>query len=140
MKRDYPDRPIVGVIAVIQRNAAFLLVRRAKAPDQGRWGFPGGVLELGETVFEAAARELHEETGVAGVGPRFLTSLDVIEHDTAGRVARHYTLIAVAMTSASGEASAADDADAVGWYRLEDLETLPVLPAVGRIMMEALDI
>ena len=84
--RRYPDRPIVGVLAVVLRGERVLVVRRANPPMPGRWGFPGGVLELGETVAQGAMRELHEETGVIAeaIGP--LTVIDTIDRDNEGRV------------------------------------------------------
>ena len=96
--RRYPDRPIVGVLAVVMRGDRALIVRRANPPKAGRWGFPGGVLELGETVAEGAMRELFEETGVIAEPAG---SLDRHRHDRsrrrgpgavplrAGRGARH---------------------------------------------------
>jgi len=63
-QRRYPDRPIVAVLAVVLRGERALIVQRAQQPNAGRWGFPGGVLELGETVAEGAMRELFEETGI----------------------------------------------------------------------------
>jgi 8-oxo-dGTP diphosphatase len=63
--RRYPERPIVGVLAVVMRGERAPAARRANPPMSGRWGFPGGVLELGETVAQGAMRELFEETGVA---------------------------------------------------------------------------
>src|SRR5436305_12582653 len=62
--RRYPDRPIVAVLAVVLRGEQALIVQRAQQPNAGRWGFPGGVLELGETVAEGAMRELFEENGI----------------------------------------------------------------------------
>src|SRR5438093_10649874 len=62
--RRYPERPIVGVLAIVMRGDRVLVVRRANPPLLGRWGFPGGVLELGETVAQGSMRELEEETGV----------------------------------------------------------------------------
>jgi len=66
--RRYPDRPIVAVLAVVLRGdgseTRALIVQRAQQPNAGRWGFPGGVLELGETVAAGAMRELFEETGI----------------------------------------------------------------------------
>src|SRR5579859_1593931 len=95
MSRDYPSLPMVGLLALVRRGDRFLLVRRAKPPNQGRWGFPGGVQELGETVIEAAQRELGEETGVLAGDPRVFTALDAIERDEDGRVRYHYTLVVV---------------------------------------------
>src|SRR6201987_3704228 len=93
--RRYPDRPIVGVLAVVLRGKRALVVRRANAPMSGRWGFPGGVLELGETVAQGAMRELLEETGVIAEAAGPLTVIDTIDRDGEGRVRYHYTLVAV---------------------------------------------
>ncbi|MEN7538812.1 NUDIX domain-containing protein, partial [Aurantiacibacter flavus] len=57
-----PQRPIAATIAVVLREGQVLLVRRANPPDAGRWGFPGGKIETGETIEQAAIRELYEET------------------------------------------------------------------------------
>ena len=84
--RRYPDRPIVGVLAVVMRGDRALVVRRANPPMPGRWGFPGGVLELGETVAQGAMRELFEETGVKAEAAGPLTVIDTIDRDKDGRV------------------------------------------------------
>ncbi len=130
--RRYPDRPIVGVLAVVLRGDRALVVRRANPPMAGRWGFPGGVLELGETVAEGAMRELVEETGVVAepIGP--LTVIDTIDRDDEGRVRYHYTLVAVRGSWRSGEAVAGDDAEEVAWLsRAEIVEGgLPTAPAL----------
>jgi|ERR1700735_3742496 8-oxo-dGTP diphosphatase len=139
MNRSYPTRPIIGILALVRRGDRFLLVRRAKPPNQGYWGFPGGVQELGETVLEAAERELAEETGVRAAAPRILTAFDAIERDEDARIRYHYTLIAVLFDWLSGEGAAADDAEALGWFRLQDIETLPALPAVGSLILQVLE-
>jgi 8-oxo-dGTP diphosphatase len=88
--RRYPDRPIVGVLAVVLRGERALVVRRANPPMARRWGFPGGVLELGETVAEGAMRELLKETGVVAEPIAMLTVIDTIDRDDEGRVRFHY--------------------------------------------------
>src|SRR3954452_13385112 len=97
--RRYPDRPIVAVLAVVLRGdgpeTRALIVQRAQQPNAGRWGFPGGVLELGETVAEGAMRELFEETQVVAEPAGWLDVHDAISRDEAGKVQFHYTLIAV---------------------------------------------
>jgi 8-oxo-dGTP diphosphatase len=121
--RRYPDRPIVGVLAVVMRGDRVLVVRRAYPPMRGRWGFPGGVLELGETVAQGAMRELIEETGVAAESAGPLTVIDTIDRDDEGRVRYHYTLVAVIGHWRSGEGTAGDDADEVAWLtRAEIIE------------------
>jgi 8-oxo-dGTP diphosphatase len=139
VNRDYPTQPLVGILALVRRGDRFLLVRRAKPPNQGYWGFPGGVQELGETVVEAAERELTEETGVRAQTPRIFTALDAIERDADGRVRYHYTLVVVLFDWLAGEGEAADDAEALGWFRLQDIETLAALPAVGTLILQALE-
>lgn len=93
MPRDYPDRPIVGVGAVLFRDDRLLLVRRGKPPRAGQWSLPGGKQELGETLAEAMTRELAEETGLVPARLELLTTVDLIERDEAGRVRFHYTLV-----------------------------------------------
>jgi 8-oxo-dGTP diphosphatase len=119
--RRYPERPIVGVLAVVLRGDKALVVRRANPPMAGRWGFPGGVLELGETVAEGAMRELFEETGVVAdpIGP--LTVIDTIDRDGEGRVRFHYTLVAVRGQWRSGDGVPGDDADDVAWLSRADI-------------------
>src|SRR5208337_87070 len=119
--RRYPDRPIVGVLAVVLRGGRALVVRRANPPMAGRWGFPGGVLELGESVAEGAMRELFEETGVTAEAAETLTVFDTIDRDDEGRVRHHYILIAVCGTWRTGEGVAGDDADEVAWLSREEI-------------------
>ena len=121
MQREYPERPLVGVGVVVQRGDRVLLVRRAKPPRANAWSLPGGLQKLGEAVFAAAAREVREETGVIAEGWRLIATADLIEHDDAGRVRYHYTLIDVAATWCAGEAVAGDDACAVVWADVDDL-------------------
>ncbi len=107
--RRYPDRPIVAVLAVVLRDARVLIVQRAQQPNAGRWGFPGGVLELGETVAEGAMRELFEETQVVAEPAGWLDIHDAISRDDEGKVQFHYTLIAVRGVWKAGEGVAGDD-------------------------------
>src|SRR5271169_2779020 len=101
--RRYPERPIVGVLAVVVRGERALVVRRSNPPMAGFWGFPGGVLELGETIAQGAMRELLEETGVVAEPIGLLTVIDTIDHDEEGRVRYHYTLVVVRGVWRSGE-------------------------------------
>jgi ADP-ribose pyrophosphatase YjhB (NUDIX family) len=130
--RRYPDRPIVGVLAVVMRGDRVLVVRRANPPMPGRWGFPGGVLELGETVAQGAMRELAEETGVEAEAGGPLTVIDTIDRDPEGRVRYHYTLVAVVGHWRSGEGVAGDDADKVAWLTRAEIvaQNLPTAPAL----------
>ena len=130
--RRYPERPIVGVLAVVVRGDRVLVVRRANPPMPGRRGFPGGVLELGETVAQGAMRELAEETGVEAEAGGPLTVIDTIDRDEEGRVRYHYTLVAMIGHWQSGEGVAGDDADEVAWLTRAEIvaQNLPTAPAL----------
>jgi 8-oxo-dGTP diphosphatase len=130
--RRYPDRPIVGVLVVVLRGDQALIVQRRQQPNAGRWGFPGGVLELGETVFQGAMRELLEETGIVAEPAGFLDIHDAITRDEEGRVQFHFTLIAVRGVWRSGEGIAADDAADCAWVSRDDIvaEKYPTFPTL----------
>lgn len=117
-------RPTVAVLALVARDGHVLLVRRANPPDQGRWGFPGGRVEPGESYLAAALRELEEETGIAADAPELLTVLDFIEHDGEGTLAHHFAMIAVRCRWISGEGLAADDALEARWFSLAEIGAL----------------
>jgi ADP-ribose pyrophosphatase YjhB (NUDIX family) len=119
--RRYPERPIVAVLAVVLRDDRALIVQRAQQPNAGRWGFPGGVLELGESVAAGAMRELREETGIIAEPAGWLDVHDAISRDAEGRVQFHYTLIAVRGIWRSGEGEAADDAAATAWASRDEI-------------------
>ena len=134
MTRMYPKQPVVGVGVIVCRDDRVLLVRRAKAPGEGNWSLPGGAQELGETVIEAARREVLEETSVSVDVLGLVDVVDSIHADSAGRVRYHYTLVDVVAEWRAGEARPLDDAAAVAWVergRLDEhdlrLETLRVI-------------
>jgi 8-oxo-dGTP diphosphatase len=113
--REYPDRPWVGVGVVVWQDERVLLIRRGRAPRLGQWGLPGGAQSAGETLFEAAAREVLEETGLEVVPQAVVTALDSISRDEAGNVQFHYTLVEVLAECGPGEPKAADDAMDARW-------------------------
>ena len=130
----------MAVLAVVMRGERALIVQRANAPNQGRWGFPGGVLELGESFADGAMRELFEETGVTAEAADTLSVFDAIDRDGEGRVRHHYVLIAVRGIWRSGEGIAGDDAGAVQWAsRAEIIEQgLWIAPLLLPLMERAL--
>jgi 8-oxo-dGTP diphosphatase len=135
MKREYPDRPIVGALAVVRRSGSVLIIQRARPPSAGRWGFPGGVQELGETVFEAARRELAEETGIEAEPYGSLPVLDVIRPDDAGLIRSHWTLVPVLCDWRSGEGALSNEVLALRWIEPAAIATsgLDVLPDLARL-------
>ena len=140
-ERAYPAAPRVGVLAIARRGEKLLLVRRRNPPDAGKWGFPGGAQELGETVAAAAVRELAEETGVRAEPSGVLDVVDFIERDEEGRVRFHYTLIAVLLAWCHGEGVAGDDADELRWLTLVEVDALLASASerVGPIARKALE-
>jgi ADP-ribose pyrophosphatase YjhB (NUDIX family) len=121
MSREYPERPFVGVGVVIWRDERVLLVRRGRPPRQGRWSLPGGLQELGETVFQAAVREVLEETSLTVEPTALVDVVDLIEPDRDGRVRYHYTLVDVSAEWRAGEPVAGDDVAHAEWFTLDTL-------------------
>jgi ADP-ribose pyrophosphatase YjhB (NUDIX family) len=115
--REYPDRPWVGVGIVVWQDDEILLVRRGKSPRLGEWSIPGGAQALGETVFQAAIREVFEETGVTVRPTGIVTVVDSVIRDAEQRAQFHYTLIEISAEWTAGEAVAASDVDDVCWVK-----------------------
>lgn len=124
MIREFPEHPLIGVGAVIIEGDRLVLVKRAYPPIQGQWSIPGGVLEVGETVREAAVREAHEETGLIVEPGELLGVYDRILHDPEHRVQYHYVLIDFFCRAVGGELHAASDAAEVRWFTRAELSTL----------------
>lgn len=124
MKREYPEHPLVGVGSIIIERSRVLLVKRAHPPIQGRWSIPGGVLEVGEMVRDAAIREAREETGLIVEPGELLGVFDRVLRDSEERVQYHYVLIDFLCRPVGGELCAASDAEEVRWFTLEELPAL----------------
>jgi ADP-ribose pyrophosphatase YjhB (NUDIX family) len=124
MQREFPEVPLVGVGAIIIEDSRVLLVKRAHPPLQAQWSIPGGVLEVGELVREAAIREVREETGLAVAPGELLGVYDRILRDPEQRVQYHYVLIDFLCRRTGGELLAADDAAEVRWFTQGELPSL----------------
>lgn len=120
--------PRVGVGAVLIENARVLLVRRGTEPGKGMWAIPGGLVELGETLQQAAEREIREETGLTiRAGDPFHT-FDLIQRDGNGNVGIHYVIVDLQADYVSGEVTPGDDAADARWVDAEEIRSLPVTP------------
>src|SRR6266853_6249777 len=124
MRREYPESPLVGVGAVIVENHRVLLIRRGQPPLLGEWSLPGGVLECGETLREAVAREAREETGLVVETDEMLGVYERLIRGDEGRVRYHYVLIGFLCRPVSGDLKAGSDAAAVRWFTLGELPPL----------------
>jgi 8-oxo-dGTP diphosphatase len=124
IRREFPELPLVGVGTIIIEVDRVLLVKRAHPPIQGQWSIPGGVLEVGEMVREAAVREAREETGLTVEPGDLLGVYDRILRDAERRVQYHYVLIDFLCRRVGGELLAASDAAEVRWFRREGLPVL----------------
>jgi len=134
MKRDYPDRPIVGVGAVIVENGRALVVRRGTEPLKGEWSIPGGVVELGETLRQAAAREAQEETGLEVEPGEVLEVVDRIMRDPQQKVQYHYVLVDFLCRRISGEARPGADASELHWISPHELESFPIADSAAAVI------
>jgi 8-oxo-dGTP diphosphatase len=139
MTREYPDLPLVGVGAVIVENGRVLLVKRGHPPLKGEWSIPGGVLEVGETLREAAAREAREETCLEVEPSELLGVYDRVLRDDDGRVLYHFVLIDFLCRPIGGKAQAADDADEVQWFTPDGLGDLQLAEDTAEVIRLGLE-
>ena len=138
MKREYPERPLVGVGAVIVEGERVVLVRRSAEPMAGEWSIPGGLLEVGETMRAGAEREAREETGLQVEAGEVLEVLDRIVPDADGKPRFHYVLIDFLCRPVAGELRAGGDAAEARWAREAELAGLGVAEAAVKVIRKAL--
>ncbi len=125
--------PRIGVGAVVIRGREILLVKRKYPPFKGKWSIPGGHLKPGETVFQAALRELLEETSVRG---RALGIVDIHElvMEGGGGVERHYLLVDVLVEYTGGSVEAGSDAEDAKWFAIEEALGADVTPSTRKLL------
>lgn len=112
--------PLVGAGAVVQDDdGRLLVVQRGRAPARGRWSLPGGRVETGERAADAAAREVHEETGLQVEVTSFLGFLEHISED------HHIVILDFRAAVVAGRLAAGDDADEAAWVTRHELEGRP---------------
>jgi len=136
--RQYPERPVVGVGAVIVSEGKVVLIRRRFEPLAGRWSLPGGALELGETLETAVAREMREETGLeVEVGP-IIEVFDRIMLDDEKRVQYHFVLVDYLCWPLSGDLRASSDVEAAVLVAPEDLGRYDLTDKATAVIEQAL--
>jgi ADP-ribose pyrophosphatase YjhB (NUDIX family) len=139
-ERQFPARPIVAVGAVVLagdgEGRAVVLARRGREPHAGVWSLPGGAVEAGETLVEAVAREVREETGLVVRPIDVVGVFDEIVREPDGRVRYHYVIVDYLCRATGGALRAADDADEVAAVPVSEIDARPLSPrvraAIGR--------
>jgi ADP-ribose pyrophosphatase YjhB (NUDIX family) len=139
-ERRYPDRPFIGVGAVIVDGPRVVLVRRGAEPLRGQWSLPGGAVEIGETLEACVAREMVEETGLeVAVGP-VIDVFDRITRDDEQRVQYHYVLVDYLCWPVSGALRAGSDVDAAVWADASELSGYHLASKATAVIMRALEL
>jgi 8-oxo-dGTP diphosphatase len=136
--RAYPARPFLAVSAAIYREGRILLVRRARAPGRDLFSLPGGVVEAGETLAGAVAREVLEETGLIVEPVRLAGHREVIMRDADGRVERHFVILAFACRWRAGEAAPSDEVAEARWVAPDEIAGLATTGGLADIIAAAL--
>jgi 8-oxo-dGTP diphosphatase len=139
MKREYPDAPLIGVGAIIIEDDRVVLVKRAHAPLLGEWSIPGGMLEVGETLRQAAVREVLEETGLHVEVGELLGVFDRIVRDADERTLYHYVLIDFLCRRIGGEPQAGCDAAEARWFTRGEIGELALAEDTAEVIQLGLD-
>jgi ADP-ribose pyrophosphatase YjhB (NUDIX family) len=134
--RLFPARPILAASVAVFRHGRVLIARRARPPLAGLYSFPGGGVEIGETLREAALRELFEEVGVEAEILGFIDHVEPIAYEGA-RVRTHFVIAAFAARWRAGEARVSDEIDAIAWIEPERIGEFLTTPELPRLIAAA---
>lgn len=138
--RRYPERPVVGVGAVIFVEGRVVLIRRRYEPLAGQWSLPGGTLELGETLEAGVAREVREETGlIVEVGP-VLEIFDRILLDEHRKVRFHFVLIDYLCRQVGGQLVHGSDVSDVVLADPAALDVYGLTPKAADVVRQAVSL
>jgi 8-oxo-dGTP diphosphatase len=132
LRREYPSQPVVGVWVVIMDCGRLVLVRRGAEPALGKWSFPGGAVELGEAVRDAAVREAREECGldVELLDGAPMDVYDILKVDEGGRLRYHYVLLQFLARPKEGALKSTSDVTDARWVPLEEVENCDLTESV----------
>jgi 8-oxo-dGTP diphosphatase len=135
--RLFPTNPLLAASAACFRDGRVLLAVRGRSPLDGLYSLPGGLVETGETLAEAALRELREEVGVEAKLIGFVAPVEVIERDPEGRVRLHMVVVAHAVRWVSGEPQTGPEARDVRWITQAEIDSLPTTPGLAAVLARA---
>jgi ADP-ribose pyrophosphatase YjhB (NUDIX family) len=135
--RSYPQRPFLAVSAAIVRDGKILVVRRARPPAHSVYTLPGGVVEVGETLVEAVAREIREETGMT-IEPVALAGFrETVVRDAQDRVERHFVILCFAARWQAGEPVLNEELSEAHWIDPAELAGINTTPGLAEIVAAA---
>jgi 8-oxo-dGTP diphosphatase len=137
--RRYPAHPLLGVGALIFRRDSILLVERGRDPLKGYWSLPGGLVETGERLAAAVAREIFEETGLRIKPLEIFEIFERLIPDAAGKTEYHYVLVDYLCKVVGGELRAADDVSNVQWVRHAALQNFRLTEGTLGVIEKAFD-
>ena len=136
-RRFYPDRPVLAASVAVLRGGKILLAARGKPPGEGLFSLPGGMVEIGETLGEAALRELREEVGVEARLIGLIGPVEFIERDAKGHIKHHVVIAAHAARWVSGEPRTGPEAKDIRWVTERDIAGLPLTEGLGPVLEQA---
>ena len=132
----YPDQPRVAVGAIVFEKERVLLVRRGQPPAKGLWAIPGGKIELGETLQEAAEREIREETGINIRAGDPVFTFDMVDRDDIGRIRFHYVIVDLIADYIDGELRSGDDALEARWVSPEEMNKMNISTVTLKVLKQ----
>jgi 8-oxo-dGTP diphosphatase len=135
--RTYPTRPFLAVSAAIFRDGKVLVVRRARKPALNLYTMPGGVVEAGETLAEAVAREVREETALQIEVLTLAGHREAVMRDAQGRVERHFVIMCFAARWIAGEPVLNEELDEAHWLAPSEISGLRTTDGLAEIVASA---
>ena len=135
--RTYPTRPFLAVSAAIFRDGKVLVVRRARKPALNLYTMPGGVVEAGETLADAVAREVREETSLQIDVLALAGHREAVMRDAQQRVERHFVIMCFAARWVSGEPVLNEELDDARWLDPAEIAGLHTTDGLAEIVAAA---
>jgi len=135
-KRTYPSSPLVGVGAVAIKDGKILLIKRAFDPGAGKWSIPGGLVEVGEKLSEACARETEEETGIKVEILELINVFDMIDRDQEGKTKYHYVLVDFLAKPVGGTERKSNEVTDIAWVDYQEAKRMDLTRTARKALEE----
>lgn len=121
---------------MVIREGRILLVKRAFDPGAGKWSIPGGLVEVGETLAAAGARECEEETGLQVQILELINAFDMIDLDPEGKARYHYVLVDFLASQVGGEEKPNEEVTELRWMTYDEAKKLDLTKTARRALSE----